>query len=53
MVDFKIILFLILKKKIMEEIIMILDIGVLNEKIEKESVFVDIFFLEMNKVIIG
>jgi MoxR-like ATPase len=30
-----------------------LDIGALNERIEKESAFVDILSLEMNKVIIG
>jgi MoxR-like ATPase len=30
-----------------------LDIGALNEKIEKESAFVDILTLEMNKVIVG
>src|SRR5690606_28531340 len=30
-----------------------LDIGALNEKIERESAFVDILSLEMNKVIIG
>ncbi len=30
-----------------------LDIGALNEKIEKESAFVDILTMEMNKVIIG
>jgi MoxR-like ATPase len=29
------------------------DIGALNEKIEKESAFVDILTLEMNKVIVG
>ena len=30
-----------------------LDIGVLNEKIEKESAFVEILSMEMNKVIVG
>ncbi|GEQ84987.1 ATPase AAA [Patiriisocius marinistellae] len=30
-----------------------LDIGALNEKIEKESAFVDILTMEMNKVIVG
>jgi len=30
-----------------------LDIGALNEKIEKESAFVNILFMEMNKVIVG
>lgn len=30
-----------------------LDIGALNEKIERESAFVDILSLEMNKVIVG
>ena len=30
-----------------------IDIGALNEKIEKESAFVDILSLEMNKVIVG
>src|SRR5690606_40404264 len=29
------------------------DIGALNEKIEKESAFVDILSLEINKVIVG
>ncbi len=37
----------------MENITTALDIGALNEKIEKESAFVDILTLEMNKVIIG
>ena len=37
----------------MEETTTTLDIGALNEKIEKESAFVDILSLEMNKVIIG
>ncbi|MEZ4857458.1 MAG: MoxR family ATPase [Flavobacteriaceae bacterium] len=37
----------------MEQTITTLDIGALNEKIEKESAFVDILSLEMNKVIIG
>tara|TARA_B100001765_G_C19508330_1_gene344919 strand:+ start:2832 stop:3836 length:1005 start_codon:yes stop_codon:yes gene_type:complete len=37
----------------MEETNTALDIGVLNEKIEKESAFVDILTLEMNKVIVG
>ena len=37
----------------MEETTTHLDIGALNEKIEKESAFVDILSLEMNKVIIG
>ena len=37
----------------MEEVTTALDIGALNEKIEKESAFVDILTLEMNKVIIG
>lgn len=30
-----------------------MDIGALNEKIEKESAFIDILTLEMNKVIVG
>ena len=30
-----------------------LDIGALNEKIEKESAFIDILSMEMNKVIVG
>ncbi len=29
------------------------DIGALNEKIERESAFVDVLSMEMNKVIIG
>ncbi|MEZ4777994.1 MAG: MoxR family ATPase [Flavobacteriaceae bacterium] len=37
----------------MEETTTTLDIGALNEKIEKESAFVDILSLEMNKVIVG
>ena len=30
-----------------------LDIGALNEKIEKESAFIDILSMEINKVIVG
>jgi MoxR-like ATPase len=37
----------------MEEIATPTDIGALNEKIEKESAFVDILTMEMNKVIVG
>ncbi|GAB5400918.1 MAG: MoxR family ATPase [Aureisphaera sp.] len=37
----------------MEQAATALDIGALNEKIEKESAFVDILTLEMNKVIVG
>jgi MoxR-like ATPase len=37
----------------MEQTATALDIGALNEKIEKESAFVDILTLEMNKVIVG
>lgn len=37
----------------MEQTQTTLDIGALNEKIEKESAFVDILSLEMNKVIVG
>jgi MoxR-like ATPase len=37
----------------MEESNATIDIGALNEKIEKESAFVDILTLEMNKVIVG
>ena len=37
----------------MENIDATLDIGALNEKIERESAFVDILSLEMNKVIVG
>ena len=37
----------------MEQTTTVLDIGALNERIEKESAFVDILTLEMNKVIIG
>ncbi|RDK88629.1 AAA family ATPase [Marinirhabdus gelatinilytica] len=37
----------------MEENTTALDIGALNEKIEKESAFVDILTLEINKVIVG
>ena len=42
-----------LESRPMEETNTALDIGVLNEKIEKESAFVDILTLEMNKVIVG
>ena len=37
----------------MEQTATALDIGALNEKIEKESAFVEILTLEMNKVIVG
>jgi len=37
----------------MEETNATVDIGLLNEKIEKESAFVDILTLEINKVIVG
>ena len=37
----------------MEETTTALDIGALNEKIEKESAFVEILSLEINKVIVG
>ncbi|MCW8980066.1 MAG: AAA family ATPase, partial [Altibacter sp.] len=37
----------------MEQTNTAMDIGALNEKIEKESAFVDILSLEINKVIIG
>lgn len=37
----------------MEQTTAALDIGALNEKIEKESAFVEILTLEMNKVIVG
>lgn len=37
----------------MEESNTIIDISALNEKIEKESAFVDVLTLEMNKVIVG
>lgn len=37
----------------MEQTATALDIGALNEKIEKESAFVDVLTLEMNKVIVG
>ena len=37
----------------MEETVATLDIGALNEKIEKESAFVDLLTREMNKVIVG
>lgn len=37
----------------MEETTTAMDIGALNEKIEKESAFVDILKLEINKVIVG
>lgn len=37
----------------MEQTSTSLDIGALNEKIEKESAFIDILTMEMNKVIVG
>ncbi len=37
----------------MEQTAAITDIGALNEKIERESAFVDILSMEMNKVIVG
>lgn len=37
----------------MEQTTTALDIGALNEKIEKESAFIDILTMEINKVIIG
>ncbi len=37
----------------MEDTTSTLDIGALNEKIERESAFVDMLTLEMNKVIVG
>src|SRR5210317_1445446 len=37
----------------MEETNTSLDIGALNEKIEKESAFIDILSMEINKVIVG
>lgn len=37
----------------MEQTATAFDIGALNEKIEKESAFIDILTLEMNKVIVG
>ena len=37
----------------MEQADITLDIGALNEKIEKESAFIDILSMEMNKVIVG
>lgn len=37
----------------MEQTNATLDIGALNEKIEKESAFIDILMMEMNKVIVG
>lgn len=37
----------------MEDTASALDIGALNERIEKESAFVDLLTLEMNKVIVG
>mgnify|MGYP001363215476 FL=1 len=37
----------------MEQTNTTLDIGALNEKIEKESAFIDILSMEMNKVIVG
>jgi len=41
------------KQVIMEQTNVALDIGALNEKIEKESAFIDILTMEINKVIVG
>jgi len=38
---------------IMEEITTGVDIRAINEKIERESTFIDLLNLEMNKVIVG
>ena len=38
---------------IMEEITTSVDIRAINEKIERESTFIDLLNLEMNKVIVG
>lgn len=37
----------------MEENTGTLDIRAINEKIERESAFIDLLFMEMNKVIVG
>ena len=37
----------------MEENATALDIRAINEKIERESAFIDLLFMEMNKVIVG
>lgn len=37
----------------MEQTTTVMDIGALNEKVERESAFVDILSMEMNKVIVG
>jgi MoxR-like ATPase len=37
----------------MEENTSTLDIRAINEKIEKESAFIDLLTMEMNKVIVG
>jgi MoxR-like ATPase len=41
------------KTKFMEENTTAIDIGAINEKIERESAFIDILTMEMNKVIVG
>ena len=41
------------KSKFMEENNTAIDIGAINEKIERESAFIDILTMEMNKVIVG
>lgn len=42
-----------LKSEYMQENTSSIDIGAINEKIERESAFIDILTLEMNKVIVG
>ena len=37
----------------MEENVAALDIRAINEKIERESAFIDLLTMEMNKVIVG
>ena len=41
------------KTSFMEENTTAIDIGAINEKIERESAFIDILTMEMNKVIVG
>ena len=42
-----------LKKTEMEEQSQTIDIKAINEKIEKQSAFIELLTLEMNKVIVG
>lgn len=45
--------FKVIKSNKMEENTSTLDIRAINEKIERESAFIDLLTMEMNKVIVG